>query len=474
MGMTPSMFALRRNLWFGITLAAFLANNFWIFILLASVLLIYGRRHDENQLALFFSLLFAVPLFKSEVSGFGIVNYLFDLNYFRLLSLLILFPAYWVLRREPGVVAFGKTLPDKFLAAYLLLGLALQFPLDTFTNSLRTAFYLFIDIFLPYYVASRYIKNVQQFRDTLLAFIMASLVMGLIGVFEFAKGWLLYSNLTSALGLDWALGGYLNRGESLRALATTGQPIVLGYVMGVALGFYLFVGNKLPNRLIKLLGALVLGVGLIAPLSRGPWVGVAVGYFVYLAVGPRPFAQMIKTAIPIFAILLVAMATPYGDKIIDHLPFIGAVDNDNVIYRERLLTNASIVISRNPFFGAFDFYLAPEMEELRSGGDDGIIDLVNSYITIALTTGLIGLSLFLCYFLAIVAITFKGTMVVDGIDEELMLLGRVLLSVTVGVLLTIYTVSSITHIPIIYWTLAGLGVSHQRLVRVARKLVNYQ
>ena len=35
-------FERRRNLWFGVTFAAFLAHNFWIFIAIAAVLLLFA------------------------------------------------------------------------------------------------------------------------------------------------------------------------------------------------------------------------------------------------------------------------------------------------------------------------------------------------------------------------------------------------------------------------------------------------
>jgi O-antigen ligase len=264
----------------------------------------------------------------------------------------------------------------------------------------------------------------------------------------------------------------LNRGESLRALATTGTPIVLGYDMAVALGFYLFVGNMLPIKKLRWLGGLALAAGLIAPLSRGPWVGVAIGYFVFLAVGPKPVVQMFRTALPVLIASLFVLATPYGEKIIDLLPFVGKVDNDNVIYRERLLTNASIVIARNPFFGSFDYYATQEMEELRSGGDDGIIDLVNTYLAVALRFGLVGLCLFVGFFVTLAMGVFKAAKKNHEINNELSLLGRVLLSVLLGVLLIIYTVSSITHVPIIYWMLAGLCFSYLRLsAQLRNKLI---
>jgi hypothetical protein len=53
-------------------------------------------------------------------------------------------------------------------------------------------------------------------------------------------------------------------------------------------------------------------------------------------------------------------------------------------------------------------------------------------------------------------------------DGELYLLGRVLLSVLIGILIIIFTVSSSLVIPMIYWSVAGLGVGYLRMLAKAK------
>jgi hypothetical protein len=53
----------RRNLWFGITLLAFLAHNFSIYIVGAAVLLLVTIKAEKNPLALFLFLLFETLFF---------------------------------------------------------------------------------------------------------------------------------------------------------------------------------------------------------------------------------------------------------------------------------------------------------------------------------------------------------------------------------------------------------------------------
>lgn len=57
------------------------------------------------------------------------------------------------------------------------------------------------------------------------------------------------------------------------------------------------------------------------------------------------------------------------------------------------------MIQRNPLFGSFDFRNTPEMQSMIQG--EGIIDIVNTYINLALRVGLVGLTLFVGFFVSI-------------------------------------------------------------------------
>src|SRR6185295_14777190 len=153
MGMAEEDFRRRRNLWLGVTAAAFLAGNFWIFVLVAASLLLFARK-ERNPFALYIFLLFVLPPFAVALPGLGIVNKLFELSFPRLLALLVLLP-FALRRREPGVPGFGKHAVDWLVLAFMVLQVVLHYRGDTFTNTLRTGFFLFLDAYLPYYVASR-------------------------------------------------------------------------------------------------------------------------------------------------------------------------------------------------------------------------------------------------------------------------------------------------------------------------------
>ncbi|RZI83615.1 MAG: O-antigen ligase domain-containing protein, partial [Pseudomonas sp.] len=143
-------FKRRRNLWFGLTLLAFFSYSFWLYAAATAVILYVVRRREHNVLALFFILLFLIPPASVEIPGFGVVNYLFEMNHIRLLSLCLLLPTALALSRQGDTLAFGRTLPDKLLAASLILMGLLYLRETTLTDTLRQSFYLYTDVFLPY------------------------------------------------------------------------------------------------------------------------------------------------------------------------------------------------------------------------------------------------------------------------------------------------------------------------------------
>lgn len=464
-------FIRRRNLWLGLTVLAFISHSFWLYAALAAIVLTIARRRERNPLALFFILLFLIPPASAEIPGFGLINYLFELSHVRLLALLILLPAFFALHNRAVTLPFGRIWPDKLLALYLVLSALLQLRETTLTDTLRQSLYLFIDVFLPYYVASRTLKQLSDFKDAMLAFALAAMLLALIGTFEYARHWLLYGSLNDALGLRWGMSSYAGRGGSLRASASTGQSIVLGYVISVAIGFYLFLYAGVRSRLQQRLGALLLAAGLFATLSRGPWVGAAAMITVFIATGRNAVKRLILLGLAGVLSLPLLSIIPGGNKLIDLLPYIGTTDTGNITYREELFAKAMIVIQRNPLFGSVDYLNTAEMQSMMQG--EGIIDIVNSYLAIALESGLIGLLLFAGFFTTIALGIRKALRTFQDKDAEALRLGRALLATLLGVLVTITTVSSISVIPVVYWSLAGLGAAYIQMLRSTDRQIHF-
>lgn len=459
-----SDYSRRRNLWFGVTVFVFLANNFWIYIVGVGALLLMSLKKEPNKLALFFILLFAVPPIPAEIGGLGIMNFFFVIDYLRLLSLVLLLPAFLYLRKQNDVERFGSNLPDKLLAGYLILQLGLILQVSSFTNAVRVGiFYPFLGIFLPYYVASRSMRTLSDFRGALMAYVIAALILSAVGLFEFMKHWLLYLSLEETLGVSWKLSGYLNRGDELRAQASTGQPIPLGFAIAVAMGFLIYLRRSVSDSHRWLLAMALLVGGLMSSLSRGPWVGAAAMLLLFVITNANPVRSVIRFLLIGSVALSGILMSPSGDKVLSYLPWIGTVETSTIDFRAQLLENSINVIIRNPFFGSPDYINDMELQSLATGR--GFIDIVNSYVGIGMAQGLVGLSLFMGVFIAILVGLFKTMRRTIERNGEHYLLGQTLFATTIGILISIGTVSSISIIPVVYWAVAGLGVAYLRMAK---------
>lgn len=457
-------FKRRRNLWFVLTLAAFLAHNFWLFLLVSGCALTWAMRTEPNRYALYLGLMLTLPYFGASIPGLGVVNELFTVTQLRWLALVVLLPTYLALRKQPGVEPFGTLLCDKLLLAIFALEVVLTLPQRTLTSVLRdSVLYNFTDVFLTYYVASRSLRSVKAFRDALGAFVAGAMVFCIVLAFESGRGWLLYRAVDDALGASLGSGGiYLRRAGLLRAEGTAGQSIVAGYTCAVAIGLFLYVGSLIRSVAWRAVCAAILVLGLIAALARAPWLGSCMMLMVFLLLGPSAVKNFFKLAGVVLATVIVLVLTGAEDTVIDFLPWVGTVDSSTVEGRERLATVALQVVRDNLLFGRYDFGVLPALEVLRDGS--GIIDIVNTYLIIALKGGITSLGLFVGFIVVALVGVVGGLLKISDRRDERHILGRALLATLLGVLFVIATVSPIFLIYPIYWSLAGLAVGYGRLI----------
>lgn len=460
MAMSIDDFVRRRNAWICITLAGFLSQNYWVFAAIIALVIHNTAKKETNKIALYFFLLLALPQISVEIPGFAGIRYFLSVDYVRILTVIILLPVCIQARRLATNNKTKAFLPDKILALYILLNIVLQAQYDIATNVARTTLGWLIDVVIPYYAISRSIKSQKSLNEVMMSFIVAATFASIVGIFEFLRHWVLYLPMGDALGVDWT-SNYLSRGDALRARATSGHPIVFGYVASVAFIFWMHSRNHIKNRTQSTCIALALAGGAIASISRGPWVGLAIGLSMILFTSQNVWRNIMKlSAVGFFALIGLA-ALGYAEKIISFLPFIGNVETENITYRARLFEAAFQIILDNPFFGSID-YLA-RMEDLKQG--EGIIDLVNTFLIIGLNSGLVGLGLFLTFFSIIIFSTFRTFRSLSN-KSEYFSSGQVILATLVAMMVTISTVSPIFHVPILYWSVAAMGLAYINMKKI--------
>ncbi len=472
-------FSRRRNAWYAVTAAAFLCPSFFIFSLVCIPFLVAASRKDSNPGALYLLLMYAVPEFSWRVPMVGI-SYLFDLDFQLLLSFCVMAPAAVRLlkaKKERTLRPFG--LIDFCLLAYLVLT-SLYFVLPeiergvlmtpTFTDCLRRAFEAFFAIYIPYFVISRWSSNRRELQEMLMSFCIACAVLAAVASFEAVKHWLLYAEIRprwyAVVGLSSGpelISSYLLRGESIRAMASAGHPLVLGYLLAVAFGFWLSLKAQVLSKLTRNAVIALYWLGLLAAYSRGPWAGAVLIYFVYVALSGRAVSRLLKALGAAAMIAVIVALSPLGARIARVIPFLGgSVGEENITYRQRLWARAWELIQQSPFLG--DQQALLKMEDLRQG--EGIIDLMNGFANVLLGNGFVGLALFLGFVLFGVLRAWMLIRERSRVGPELASTGAAIVACILGTVLMMWVGGLIVSTTSLLVALAGssayLGQLQQR------------
>lgn len=451
-------FSRMRNIWLAITTMAFFAGNFWLFALLSGVLIIFSMRRETTTPALYWLLLCVIPPTGHNIPGFGVINRLFELNMPRYLALIILLPGLLfggkIIKRHAKKIV----LPDAFITMFILIVVILSFRQGTLTVGLRSSFILVLGTVLPYFAFSRGLNNIRDIKYTMFAYLLPLFVFSMLGGFEMIRHWKLYTLPGIAEGT-----GYLSRDGNLRASVTTSGSIVLGYIMMVGIGFLLPIAERHLTRIQSLLAFGALGLGLLSSLSRGPWVGTFALIIIYISTGRNATKKLASIGFSGIMLLPILFLTPYWDKFVGLIPFVGTIESENIDYRERLFEQSWIVINRSPLFGSIDYLNTPEMQSMIQG--QGIIDIVNSYLRIALNYGFVGVFVFIAFFISVLLGLRRSYKSLPEKHSEMIQIGRAIFATISAVLITIATVSSVSFVPYIYWSLAGLAVAYINVAR---------
>jgi O-antigen ligase len=465
--MSEADFARRRRVWFALTAVGFLSPSFWLYALVAAPVLVWANRRDSNPIALYLLMLHVIPPISVIIPVLG-NNGLFTLDNYRLLAFCVLLPAAIRYRNTPEAKASAFGGMDVILLAFGVLQVALYtapdlphhylIP-DSPSNLIRRVVLFLLDIYLLYFTVTRTCQSRQKMVEAAATFCLACVVMGAIAVFEHARGWLLYVGIASSWTNNPNAGFYLTRGGSLRAQASSGHALAMGYLLAVAFGFWLYFKSYVQGKVQRIGITLLLWGGLFATFSRSSWLGAIVTYITFLAAGPRAVSRLVKGIVLALALATLIVASPLGDRILDVLPVMGRTVDGNILYRERLADRGWQLVFEHPFFG--DQFPWPKMEDLRQG--EGIIDLVNTYLGVALNYGLIGLSCFLSFIFIAMLKVYARTRMLAHSDPDLAAFGTALIACIAGALVMIQSASFGLGFQKMFYVLAGLAAAYAKL-----------
>ncbi len=464
-------FSRRRLVWLVLTAVCFVSPNFWLYCLVAIPVLLWANRHDSNPIALYLLMLHVIPPVGLIIPLVGDKG-LFTLDNNRLLALFVLLPAAMRYRKnlhsrknqeDAATSRFGAM--DVLLLAFGALQVALytlpdQYPIvpDTTANFLRRIFLFFLDTYLLYFTVTRTCQSRQKMVDAAATFCLACGIMAATAIFENLRHWLLYTDIISSWGNDPNAAHYLMRGGSVRAQVSAGHSIALGNILTVGFGFWLYVKSHVPSIKARVGVTLLAWGGLYATSSRGAWLGAAVVYFAFLAAGPRAASRLVRGTLLAVAVAGLILMSPIGDRVLEMLPKAGTPADS---YRHRLAQRGWELVLEHPFFG--NQFPWPEMEDLRQG--EGIIDLVNTYLGVALNYGLVGLFCFVSFILLGMKNVYVCTKKLFRSDPDLALFGTSLIACIAGILVMIDSNSFALGCEKLFYLLAGLTTAYASFVK---------
>jgi hypothetical protein len=368
--------------------AAWLLPNIWLlFAAMIALVPLAARRPEQIVGVYLFSLLLLPGLDLTVVLGslklceFGVQD-----------GLAVGAALAVVQRGKARRVAFGA-LDVPFALVMLLLVTAVARDTSA-TNFLRVLMNGVLDFGLPYFIISRGLHTVEDGRLALVWLAAAAAILSVILTYEARGSWPLYNILYDHYGIPTQLL-VKSRGGVMRA----GGPFVESTSMAMVLVFCLFATlasrpafrSAMHYRTIVALQLL----GLVAPQSRGAWIGLLLG-IALMDLVRRRYGMLARRG----AIVAVTMAGLVGVAQIS--PFVseslglsgGSVESAD--YRKRLLTRGLEEFWRSPITGYPSPEILQRLADLRQG--EGIIDFVNTYIYVMLVSGAVGLAIFLFAF----------------------------------------------------------------------------
>jgi len=254
---------------------------------------------------------------------------------------------------------------------------------------------------LPYFLLSRSLVRVEHLRLAVRALAISGLLLSVIGLFEMIKHWTLYPAMYQNIGIESPMNLMLRlRGGMLRAPGPFSESTSFAAFLSIA-GLAVAQSRGLFRSRLHQLAAVALMVGgLLATSSRGGWLAFISGLL---------FVQLYRGKVARVAIIVALCVGTYGavklagaaDPRLGEFLGVSGHAVSTADYREDLVRIGLQQVRRRPILGSDQSTLVVVLHSLVQG--EGIVDFVNTYLYIALYTGLVGLSFFLSNF-AILAV----------------------------------------------------------------------
>lgn len=392
-----------------------LRDDLLVLLVSGATLALFASRLPQEQRPGFLLLTVpALPHFMHFVVPFPGINYIISISHY---DLAVLATAAAVIAgrrlggRQVGVGALaqhrsdatGRTvcvLADLCIAYYILhssLTVAANMGL---TPGLRYLLQIFLQLGLPYLILSRALTSSEQLRHCFAGFFVASVILACTAAVSSFRSWdyyLTFAPSSALLGIEF-------RNNFIRINATANTHS-LGYHLALAILMLPFLARTYAISRLKVCAILgLLLFGLFVTGSRGAWISGVAALALFATLRMRSQPLRVTALVSIVLALAVVLGWLSSDN------FAANAELGNFDYRQRLLEICLIHIGQFPF-GDFNYLFHPRFTELRQG--QGIIDITNMYLQLALPFGVIAAGLFFLPFYL-----FLPTLAIHSVPDD--------------------------------------------------------
>jgi len=363
------------------------SGSFYIFFAYLVLVMAFPVRSRPDICAAFLVMAPMLPYLHTETEIGGI--YLFPFSTLNMIGLGALIGFLFAKRI--------KTQAKPYLDVLAFLLVALISYIDVRDMTLTGAIRYIIDqcfiMGVPYLLFSRGIATEEQRAKAFLTLLLAAVMASLVAIFQTTRHWILYQTLHAALDVPIALQSWtlMMRGGLLR----TGGPMlsygVFGIFVAIALVTLMHYRYRFRPLGFWVLNAVLFG-GLMATQSRGAWLATFAGYTLLFAYRGYVVRVAAVASLGGLAAIIVPLLVPANSRLGETIGLGGASQGTND-YRVRLLERGIEEIAAHPLSGQTPTNLENSMIDMMQG--QHIVDFVNTHLYMGMTTGVIGLLLWI-------------------------------------------------------------------------------
>lgn len=347
----------------------------------ALLLLAKGRDARDIFVSYFLPVLTLIPAYYQTKLVSGIPEFAFWT------SALIPIVMVWVMKERMEGYEFSWI--DLAIVLHLMLIFYAQFDATGYKDAQKILFREVLMRMVPFFMLKAIMMDAGRRKQALIVMTILGAIVSIFMIYEFR----LYTNLIDKYirqiwpyGVPW--GGSMNRFGFKRAAGSFAHPISAGYFfsMMAPIAFWLWRNKHYTSERFGLIIFGLNALGVITSISRAPMAGLALSAIIIW------FGWSRKKVLSGGFLIIVAIIglSIYIPKFVEYTSIershAKTQDQENAAYRKEMLDNYIEIIKEKPVWG-WGRYTFPVVKGQKS------ID--NEYLFIAITGGMINLSIYL-------------------------------------------------------------------------------